>query len=446
MASLAAEPILPVTPASKTDAGDTGPTKDRIVALDFVRGAALFGILLMNITGFGLPHAYGNPVNAGGAEGLNLLSWIIIQVGFEGTQRGLFSILFGAGVILFTSGLEARGRSDVADIYMRRNMWLILFGMINGYLLLWTGDILYYYGLTALLVFPFRKLRPRLLIGIAVAGLLINAGWNAKDNADLLRNHDVYELSQNKGVTLTHGQKKSVEQWQSALAQFAPSAEEQRIYVEERTSGYWSALSQVASETSHNESWYFYRSFFDIFSMMVFGLALFKMGVFTLERRTRFYVALTVIGYGVGIAVNIAETRWIVANDFSLLAFSQAGVTYDLGRLAMTAGHLGFLLLVVRSGIFPLFQHALASVGRMAFTNYLTHSVVCAVFFVGLGYFGQLERHQLYYVVFTIWAVQLIFSPWWLQRFEMGPLEWLWRYLTYMQAPALRRPLPVANA
>ncbi|MDZ4276708.1 MAG: hypothetical protein U0995_11750, partial [Erythrobacter sp.] len=79
------------------DTPRTGPATDRIVALDFVRGAALFGILLMNITGFGLPHAYGNPTNAGGAEGLNLLSWVIIQIGFEGTQRGLFSMLFGAG-------------------------------------------------------------------------------------------------------------------------------------------------------------------------------------------------------------------------------------------------------------------------------------------------------------------------------------------------------------
>ena len=77
--------------------------KERIVSLDVLRGVAILGILLMNITSFGLPHAYSNPVNAGGAEGLNLLSWMVIQIGFEGTQRGLFSILFGAGIILFTN-------------------------------------------------------------------------------------------------------------------------------------------------------------------------------------------------------------------------------------------------------------------------------------------------------------------------------------------------------
>jgi uncharacterized protein len=104
----------------------------------------------------------------------------------------------------------------------------------------------------------------------------------------------------------------------------------------------------------------------------------------------------------------------------------------------MTAGHLGLLLLIARSGIFPWFQHALACVGRMAFTNYLTHSVVCAVIFVGLGYFGQLERYQLYYVVFGIWAAQLALSSLWLSKFSMGPLEWLWRALTYGTLPPMR--------
>ena len=90
--------------------GGAAPTAQRIEALDFVRGVALFGILLMNITGFGLPDAYVNPTNAGGAEGANLWVWIVTQMGFEGTQRALFSMLFGASVILFTSRLEAAGR------------------------------------------------------------------------------------------------------------------------------------------------------------------------------------------------------------------------------------------------------------------------------------------------------------------------------------------------
>lgn len=434
---------LIATAQSTPDQTKTGPIADRIVALDFVRGAALFGILLMNITGFGLPHAYTNPMNAGGAEGTNLLSWMIIQIGFEGTQRGLFSMLFGAGIILFTSRLEAKGQTDVGDIYARRNLWLIVFGMVNGFVLLWSGDILYFYGLTALVVFPFRKLGVRALLIIGIAGMLASALWNAKDTADLMRYHEAYEASQVAWAQLDPAQQALAEKWEGALAEYSPSPEAQRDYVEQRTQSYAKAFAQVAAETVHAESWYFYRWFFDIFSMMLIGMALFKAEVFTLERSTRFYLALVVIGYGVGLTVNVLEIRLIIEGGFGPLAMSQSQITYDLGRLPMTAGHLGLLLLIARSGIFPWFQHALACVGRMAFTNYLTHSLVCAIFFVGLGYFGQLERHQLYYVVFTIWAVQLVVSPLWLSRYKMGPLEWLWRGLTYGELPKLRRAGPV---
>src|SRR5690349_8536704 len=109
------------------------PAARRIEALDFVRGVALCGILLMNITGYGLPDAYTNPQNSGGATGINLTTWVITEIGFEGTQRALFSMLFGASVILFTSRLEAQGRTDTADIFVRRNLWLVGFGMINAF-------------------------------------------------------------------------------------------------------------------------------------------------------------------------------------------------------------------------------------------------------------------------------------------------------------------------
>ena len=93
----------------------------------------------------------------------------------------------------------------------------------------------------------------------------------------------------------------------------------------------------------------------------------------------------------------------------------------------------------MRSGALSWLRRAFAAVGRMAVTNYLTHSVVCGIFFTGLGYYGQLERYQLYYVVFAIWIVQLIGSPIWLRYFRFGPVEWLWRSLTYVKLQPFRR-------
>lgn len=440
MASNATEFGSTFSDISTPDMEKTGPIANRIVALDFVRGAALFGILLMNITGFGLPHAYNNPVNYGGAEGANLMAWLIIQIGFEGTQRGLFSMLFGAGIVLFTSRLEAKGRGDVADIYMRRNLWLAAFGMVNGYLFLWSGDILYFYGLIALIVFPFRRMMPRYLLLIGAGAMLLGALIALKNTNESLSDYNAYQAVQAGGANVTEEQQEQAKAWERALEKHEYTAEEQSEYIEEATASYSSSFWLNASETANMESTRFYRFFFlDIFPMMMIGMALFKLGVFTLERSNGFYWALVIVGYGIGFTVNTIETRLIMDGGFSLLAFNQAAITYDLGRLSTTSGHLGLLLLFARSGVFPLFQNALASVGRMAFTNYLTHSVVCAIFFVGFGYFGQLQRYELYYVVLAICLVQLVLSPLWLKYYKMGPLEWLWRYLTYMQAPALKK-------
>ena len=203
--------------------------------------------------------------------------------------------------------------------------------------------------------------------------------------------------------------------------------------------GYFSAMKARAPFISKFESWHAYRFFFDWFGMMMIGMALFKLGVLTLESPTQVYVAMMVGGYAIGFPLNLYEANWIMSHGFSGLAYRQANITYDLARLAQTAGHLGLLCLFLRSGIFSWFRQAMAAVGRMALTNYLTHSVVALIIFVLLGYWGELQRHQLYYIVFSIWAVQLLLSPIWLKHFHFGPIEWLWRYLTYGKAPPFRR-------
>ncbi len=146
-------------------------TAERISSVDVMRGVALLGILLMNITGFAFPHwAYDDPTVAGGATGLNLKYWFINHILFEGKMRALFSMLFGAGIILLTGRAESRGNADsIADIYYRRLLWLLLFGVLDAYVLLWPGDILYPYALCGMLLFPFRKLSGKTLI---IAGLL----------------------------------------------------------------------------------------------------------------------------------------------------------------------------------------------------------------------------------------------------------------------------------
>jgi len=441
----AAEEKTVVQPATPPAA----PSARRIEALDFVRGVALCGILLMNIIDFGLPDAYTNPQNSGGATGINLVTWVITEIGFEGTQRALFSMLFGASVILFTSRLEAQGRTDAADLYMRRNLWLVGFGMVNAFLLLWHGDILYSYGIVALFVFAFRKLAAKWLLLIGLASLLAGAAWNYQETRGTLAVHAPYPAAAAGAAAAraaeedaTQAQETAIADWEAEKAEYVSSPETIAQKIRDYTGGYAHAFAYMAGVNVIYQTYGLYRYFFDVFGMMLIGMALFRLGVLTLERRTGLYVAMLLGGYAVGLATNAVETKHIMDNGFDALAFAEVSTTYDLGRLGMTIGHLGLLLLFVRSGILGFVRRAFAAVGRMAITNYLMHSVICLVLFILMGNYGQLERHQLYYVVFAIWAFQLVLSPLWLKYFKFGPVEWLWRSLTYMKPQPMRRGRP----
>ncbi|MFL6852516.1 MAG: DUF418 domain-containing protein [Sphingomicrobium sp.] len=422
------------------------PTETRLESLDFIRGCALFGILIMNIVGMGMGPAYDNPTVMGGDTGIDLWTWFIVNVGFEGTQRGLFSILFGAGVVLFTS------RPDSTDAYFRRNLWLIAFGLFNAWVLLWGGDILYFYGLTALFLFAFRNLPGKKLLGLGVASFVLGAAWSGLETYNMLDLHKRAVAAETVPVADRNPEQlKTVEEWKEQ-SRGAPSADTVARLQRENQDGYFSALVVRAPRISQAQSWDAYRYFFDVFGMMMIGMALFKLGVLTLEARTRTYLAMMAGGYAIGMPLNIYEANWLMSHNFSGLARHQAEITYDLARLAQTMGHLGLLGLFLKSGSFAWFRRSMAAVGRMALTNYLSHSVVALIIFVLLGYWGRLERHQLYYIVFAIWAVQIVISPIWLKHFHFGPVEWLWRYLTYGTPPRFRKqaratsaqPLPAA--
>jgi uncharacterized protein len=422
------------------------PTQDRLESLDFIRGCALFGILIMNIVGMGLGPAYDNPTVMGGDKGVNLWTWFVVNVTFEGTQRGLFSILFGAGVILFTS------RPDSTDAYFRRNLWLIAFGLFNAWMLLWGGDILYFYGFTALFLFAFRNLPGKKLLGLGVASFVLGAAWTGLDTYNMLDLHKRAVAAENiPAAKRTDQEKKAIEEWKDE-SRGRPSPEAIARSKQENQAGYVSALRARAPHIAEAQSWGAYRYFFDIFGMMMIGMALFKLGVLTLEAKTRTYLAMMLGGYAIGMPLNLYEAYWLMSHGFSGLARHQADITYDFARLAQTVGHLGLLCLFLKSGIFTWFRQSMAAVGRMALTNYLTHSLIALIIFVFLGYWGKLERHQLYYIVFSIWAAQMVISPIWLKHFCFGPVEWLWRYLTYGTQPQFRRqaspggsnPLPAA--
>lgn len=431
--------------ATVTAHNTVGPVaeKERIMALDVIRGIALFGILLINIVGFGYPYG----VSEFTASPLSLWSWIITSTFFEGTQRSLFSFLFGAGVILLTTRMEERGSGVlVADIYYRRTIWLIIIGMFHAYVLLrGGGDILYRYGVAALFLFPLRKLAPKYLFAIGVVGLLIIAAQNTYEASERVKLHANYVDAQQilaSGGELTDPQQEAIDDWDERMERAFPTTKMLQKRIEEHTGNYWEIFLVRAPQTVEEQSKDLYRwDFLDVFAIMVFGMALMKLGVMTLRQPSRVYWLMVIAGYGIGLPVSLWETTLLISNDYDLLSRAATWPSYDLGRVANATGHLGLLLLFCRSGRLKKLQENLAAVGRMALTNYVAQSVICITVFWGVGFrlYGDLERYELYYVVFAIWVFQLITSPIWLRYYKFGPIEWLWRSLTYMKMQPMRR-------
>jgi uncharacterized protein len=204
---------------------------------------------------------------------------------------------------------------------------------------------------------------------------------------------------------------------------------------------YAEILETKSSEIQWMQSWFQYRyGVWDILSFMFLGMAFFKLRILHGERPVKFYVILAIIGYAVGLSVNYYEVLMITDRNFAPLKMYEAKQTYDIGRFFVTMGHIGLFMLFIKSGIFAFLQRSLAAVGRIALSNYLMHSIITSIIFLGFGLYGQLERYELYYVVFGIWIFQLIVSPIWLKHFQFGPFEWLWRSLTYGKKQAFRVP------
>jgi uncharacterized protein len=416
---------------------------ERINSLDVIRGIALLGILLMNINGMGLPFSYMDPTIVGNAESLNVKVWAINSMLFEGTMRGLFTLLFGAGVILLTTRLDKKGAGIAgADIYYRRILWMLLFGIGNVYLLLWQGDILFPYAIFGLMLFPFRNSSVRQLF--LVAGILISLGilWDISDyhtKHTLQKESIEIQLKKDQGSPLTEQEEASLKDWDKFNTKHTQKEIDEKI--EQMQQGYFGVFKAKIKENQFMQTWFPYRLWpWDILPFMLIGMAFFKLRIFHGERSNQFYLLFILLGYGIGLSVNFYETSIWMESDFAQIIHLKADQTYHVGRLFTTMGHVGLFMLFIKSGILAFLQKRLAAVGKMALTNYLMHSVITSIIFYGDGFalFGMLERYELYYIVGGIWIFQLIVSPIWLKYFLFGPAEWIWRSLTYKQVQPLR--------
>ena len=399
------------------------PESVRIEALDVLRGVAVLGILLLNIIGFGLPSsAYFNPLEGiGDHPELNLFVWGSVDILFEGAMRGLFSLLFGAGMALFLS-------SKSPAIFFRRNVWLLVLGIVNGWLLLWNGDILVTYAIAGFLLYFVRDASPRQLL-LTAAVLIVLTSLMYLGSRYFVQSSSADPAV--KAVVI------------DLAAQLRPSLDYNDHELAMRRESYTSAFHWNAGLMI--ESYTFVLPLYllpDALIMMLIGIALFRLGVLNASRSVGFYARLCAYGFATGLLINGYEVQQAVQNEFDMTStFAYMLPTYHFGRLGMALGYVGGVMLICKLLWSPSLRATLAATGRMALTNYLTQSLICMLLFTGagLGLVGQLERWMLYIVVVVIWVLQLMWSVWWLGRFRQGPIEWLWRGLTYSEWPRNRR-------
>ncbi len=411
----------------------------RIASLDILRGVALLGVLLLNILGFGMASAgYFHPlVGLGKNPELNYAVWGIMNLFFEGSMRGLFSLLFGAGIVLFATGFGTRsGKEKGAFLHYKRTFFLLLFGMFDSFVLLWTGDILILYAMAGALLYPLRNARPKTLLILSATVLLCTSILFAVSGVFVEEGRDAAaRIDADPSAEHSPEERELAALWTGSENQFTynESAIEEELDI--RRGSYIEIADYSAKKVI--DSLLFFTPVYmlwDCVGMMLLGMGLYRMGVLSAQRSKKNYLQLAIGGFALGLAVNGFELFRAIDSDFDAIVVSgYFQGTYQLGRVAMSMGWLGLIMLFCQGEIWSGLKNRLAAVGRMALSNYLLHSLICLVLFTGAGFglIGVFERWELYVIVLLIWMVQLALSPWWLKRYSFGPAEWLWRSLTY---------------
>ncbi len=445
---------MTAVPCPAAPAGAPLPGARRIDSLDLLRGGAILGIFLMNAWSYAMPqYAYtdpniyttawvpgqGFPEGREALHGAELAVYAIVHLLADMKFITVFSILFGAGILLQGERAAARGLSP-ARIHYARMLVLLLFGLIHAYAL-WYGDILYGYACCGLLLFPLRKLRPtfQLVLGVLMIAMVtvISMAVMSEAPVPLLGNLTDWNYNLLNGVG---GNDYELAVYRGGWLQ--------QILLHR-------GIESFAGQTYGFATWTFWRCGGAILMGMALHQRKFFLGAWPRAAYATIAALAVPIGWaitGVGIFYNAAN-GWDDSSDvFSVWGF---GSEFNYwGSLVTALGYLSLGVLVATDAAEPAraWLHKclwpLRAVGRTALSNYIAQSLIATTLFYGhgLGLFGALSRVQLLYVVAGVWMLQLVLTPLYLKFFRQGPLEWLWHRLVYWRGepPPLKDMAEVA--
>ena len=418
----------------------TDPSTDagrRIVTLDIIRGIAVMGIFSVNVVAFAMIEAaYFNPAAYGTRSSADLFVWGANMLLIDGKLRSLFSMLFGASMLLVIERAEAAGESGWW-VHARRMVVLLAFGLLH-YFFIWSEDILTLYAVAGLIAFLFRRKASERLIGIGLVFLVLHM---------LLFAGFIFHMYGVQAAALAPGATdQAIKEWNESLGSMAPTAAaiatDKAIYL-----GSFPAFASHQLGTWPQLIAQTIVLLPDTIGLMLLGMAGFKSGFLTGSWDDRRYRQIAVWGVLVGLVGGAGVIAADVASSFDVVtvmgAFGMADTPFIT---AMAVGYAALIILLSRR-LGPLWRRV-AAAGRCAFTNYLGTSLIATFVFYGwgLGLYGSVSRWQAWLLVPVVWAIMLLWSKPWLERFTYGPFEWAWRSLSRGKLQPMRTRLPQAAA
>ncbi|GAA6151273.1 DUF418 domain-containing protein [Pseudoteredinibacter isoporae] len=403
---------------------------ERINSIDTIRGVALLGLLTMNLVGMAMPFgAYLQPLAYRADDMLNLPIFSIFFVFSDQKFMGMFSLLFGASVMLLIERLQSKGEPSLG-VHYRRNIILIVMGLAHG-AYLWEGDVLLIYGFCALFLYPLHRCSPWVLTLFAVV-LLAASAYSAGNFAGSIVDYSVDELYELRQL-------------------FNPSAEsiadDKQLYslsYQEIVAARWSIDEEIDVALMQFDVMMLMSSLYRAMGMMCLGMALYKWRYL----HGQLPMALYKYGVSAGLLIGLPLAFWAwfagVNSHWSIEGYLDHWGVLPVNTLAsvfLVLAYISGIALLCRIQWAPYVQKRFQAVGQTALSNYLLQSLIgtTLMYGYGLGLWGELARWQLVMIMLMIWGLQLWLAPWWLRYFRQGPVEYIWRCLTYFSLPPLRK-------
>ena len=406
-------------------------TSERIPSLDFLRGIAILGILFINIESFVYPNPWSS-WHYGYESSIDHTTRFWVYFLTQGKFYTMFALLFGVGFVIFMERIQQKVNGLTAmDIYARRLLWLFVIGVVHAYFI-WDGDILYHYAICGLFLLPFRSMKSKnlMLIVLFLASFLFIKSYESVSKRQ--ESYSNYTEALNKEKTKrTEKDEKLIASWESRYSKKSPNLSEG---VEIPKPTYWQGVTKSYEHLKVHKGEFYYQSLIlSSLIVMIIGMVLFRTGIFSDYKSWKYYWPITVTVLIIGLVINYFRYyQWTYEDHIPNVSTAKALL------FTFPKEILGVAYILLLNGIYQKYLRnvrfkVFTKIGRTALSNYIYQSIILGILFYGYGFglHNSFSRFKLLGFVVAIWAIQIICTHIWLRNFKQGPLEFLWRKLTY---------------